>query len=84
MPLTVKQVLAKIDCPHLTLLKGGGYWYFVYDIPQLNVFETKSVYTMRLNDLTLDMWVADGKELVALGDEMRRDALVLAAMEKGV
>lgn len=79
--INTSRILRRIDCPHLSLLKGDGYWYFVYDIPSLNIFETKSVYTMRLNDLTLDMWVADGKELVELGDEMRREALVLAAME---
>lgn len=75
MTISTKRILDKVGCPFLSLYKGVGYWYFVYDAPATNVFETKSVYTPRLNDLTLDMWVADGKELKAKGDQMRRDAM---------
>lgn len=65
------QILSKIGCPFLSLHKGDGYWYFVYDA--IDVYETKSVMTMRLNDLDLDMWVADGKELQKIGDAARRE-----------
>lgn len=71
---STKRILEKVNCPFLTLYKGVGYWYFVYDDPKLNVFETKSVYTPYLGDLTLDMWVADGKELKEIGDQLRREA----------
>ena len=66
---SVSQIISKIGSPFLSLYKGDGYWYFVYDA--IGVYETKSVMTMRLLDLDLDMWVEDGRDLVKRGDEMR-------------
>lgn len=71
--INVALILRKIACPFMRLYKGDGYWYFVYD--SNGVFETKSVMTMRLKDLTLDMWVADGGELRDRGDKMRIDLI---------
>lgn len=62
--VTRKQVLKQIDCPKLELVKGDGYWYFVYDDVANNVYETRSVYTMYLNDMTLVQWVEEGSGLV--------------------
>jgi hypothetical protein len=67
--INVALILRKIRCPVMALYKGDGYWYFVYD--SNGVFETKSVMTMRLKDLTLDMWVAEGCELRDRGDKLR-------------
>lgn len=63
--MNTRQILKKINCPYLELVKGDGYWYFVYDEPAREVYETRSVYTMYLNDMTLEQWVEEGKALVA-------------------
>lgn len=59
------QIIAKIGCPHLNLYRGDGYWYFVYDIPERNIYETTSVFCKYLNSMALDLWVEDGKAFVA-------------------
>lgn len=65
---SAKQILSKINCPHLDLVrvtgKEGGYWYFVYDDVPNNVYETESVYVMRLNDMDLNRWVSTGLSFV--------------------
>ncbi len=61
---STKEVLKKIGCSSLTLEHGQGYWYFVYDDVPAKIFETESVYTVRLNDLTLDTWIEIGKSFV--------------------
>lgn len=39
------------------LIKGNGYFYFWEgDAPE---WHSSSVYVFRLNDLTLDQWIAD-------------------------
>ena len=43
------------------LVKGEGYFYFIFDRIDANVFETKSEYTMYLMDLTFDSWVDLGR-----------------------
>lgn len=59
------QIIAKIGCPRLNLYKGDGYWYFVYDDPVRNIYETTSVFCKYLNGMALDLWVGDGKAFVA-------------------
>lgn len=58
--INTRKILATIKCEHLALCKGDGYWYFIYDRPSLNIFETHSIYTVRLNDLPLETWVEEG------------------------
>ena len=60
-----KQILDVVGCPNLSLYKGDGYWYFVYD-DGADKFATRSVYAVRLSDLSLETWVAEGRELVAV------------------
>lgn len=61
-----KTVLKDIGCPHLRLYNNrDGYLYFAFDDPSRNVFDTESVYTMRLNDMPLERWVEIGKAFVA-------------------
>ena len=61
--MTRNQIIKKIGNPHLSLHAGKGYFYFVYDKSDRE-FDERSVYTMRLNDLSLDRWVEEGKELL--------------------
>lgn len=64
LPATrVSQVLHAIGNEHLTLVAGNGYWYFVFDDGVK--FDTKSVYTMRLSNFTVNEWAAEGREFVA-------------------
>lgn len=61
---TVNQVLSKIKNDKLSLLKGDGYWYFVYDDAENNIFETESVYIMYLSSMDVGEWVSIGKGFV--------------------
>jgi len=48
----------------LKLVKGEGYWYFIYDDPANNQYATHAVYVMYLKDLPYDQWVEEGKEFL--------------------
>jgi hypothetical protein len=61
--ITTRRILKEIGCQHLRLYNGGGYWYFTYD--DGHRYRTHSVLTIRLNDLPLTDWVAEGRDLVA-------------------
>lgn len=62
---SAKQILSKINCDKLALVRGEGYWYFVYDtFEATKVYETKSVYCCYLNQMSLDHWVEEGKDFV--------------------
>jgi hypothetical protein len=65
MAFKASSVIKAIGDPRLTLVAGNGYWYFVFDDVAANMFETHSVSVMRLNQLPLEQWIADGKEFVA-------------------
>lgn len=58
---TASQVLSKIKNDKLSLLKGDGYWYFVYYDAENNIFETESVYTTYLSSMDVEDWVSIGK-----------------------
>lgn len=60
--ITSRQILNVIGAKHLSLYQGKGYWYFVYDDPDRNVFETHSVYAVRLKQLPFETWVREGEE----------------------
>jgi len=45
------------------LCKGDGYYYFRTKKPY--PYMSRSVYVYRLNELTLQQWIAEGEELVA-------------------
>jgi hypothetical protein len=62
--ITTKQILRAIGNANLSLYKGDGYWYFVYD-DKGDLYDDLSVYTMRLNDLPLSSWVEDGRALIS-------------------
>jgi hypothetical protein len=66
---TVGPILKHIGCAHLSLVKGEGYWYFIYDGVERGIFETESVYTMRLNDMTNRAWIEDGMRFVQKVEE---------------
>jgi hypothetical protein len=63
---STKQIIKMIGNENLTLYRGEGYWYFVYDDFSANkVYETRSVHVMRLSHLDLEKWVEEGKDFVA-------------------
>lgn len=62
--LTIKAILKAIGNDKLDLAHGKDYWYFIYDDVAKALYDTHSVYEMRLGT-DLAFWVAEGKELVA-------------------
>lgn len=65
MALSSAKIIKKIGCDKLELVRGKGYWYFIYDDLKNGKYDTHSVYTMYLGqDKDLDFWIAEGKELV--------------------
>ncbi len=60
---TVKMILKHIGEPNLSLYKGQGYYYFVYDDGD-KVYEERCVMVNVMNHLSLDSWVYEGKRLV--------------------
>lgn len=60
---TINKIIQTQVSPYMELVKGEGYFYFVYDNGPK--FETKSVCTFRLNNLTLDMWIDDARDFHA-------------------
>lgn len=65
MRLTARQITEPLS-PHLSLYAsrgpGGTYWYFVFDDGVR--FETHSVLTPRLSDLSRDRWQAEAREFL--------------------
>lgn len=71
---SAKQVLKAAGNPeHISLerVTGDGYWIFIYDDAASNIYETVSVYTMRLNDLMVEQWLAYIPDLLKLVAESR-------------
>ncbi len=77
--VTIKQILKKIRCKHLSLEKvltdAGNYFLFTYDThpdldgedrPEWAEWAEHSVAVQQLNHLSLDAWVAVGSEIVNL------------------
>lgn len=62
---STKQVIKAVGSDKLQLVRGAGYWYFIYDDVANGIYETTSVMTMRLGDFTVEEWAADGREFVA-------------------
>lgn len=66
MTFSTPAVNKAIGDPRLKLVAGKGYWYFIFDdVEKHNIFETHSIYTMRLNDMPLERWVEEGKDFLA-------------------
>lgn len=70
---TVKPILKKINCPHLNLYKGDGYWYFIYD--NGTTYESESVMVIRLNDMTVEQWVDAGEAFVERCKKIEEDRI---------
>lgn len=64
--LTRKQIVDKLrdfppfDTGTLELVKSDGYFYFIFDSPERNIFETHSVFVNNVNQLSLDQWLFEG------------------------
>lgn len=63
--LTIKKILAEVGCARLSLhYVGQGYFYFEYDEPEANVYDTLSIFVPRLSAMSLDSWVSDAQGFV--------------------
>lgn len=63
--LTTKKILKEIGCENLDLVRGEGYFYFVYDeFPNREIYDTRSVFVFRLNDLSLESWIYEANILL--------------------
>lgn len=60
---SINKVFTEDKLP-LELVKGEDYFYFQYDLPEQNIFETESVYVAKLNQLTKDEWIRLGRVFV--------------------
>ena len=58
--IKTKTILDQIAEPNLSLYKGQGYYYFVYDDGD-KVYEERCVMVNVMNHLSLDSWVYEGK-----------------------
>lgn len=56
------QVLHAVGNEHLDLVRGKGYWYFVYDDGVK--FKTHSVWVVLLRQLSVNAWADEGREFV--------------------
>lgn len=66
-PFTSKAILKAVGSAKLSLyyVTGHGYWVFAYDdIAGRNVYDTESVYVPRLNSMSFDRWVEQGKDFL--------------------
>lgn len=68
--MTLKQINAAIQRsqPHVELVRGEGYHYYVYDDGLR--FETESVMCPYLSHQSAEMWIEDG---IAYGEKMNRE-----------
>ena len=60
----VNAINSTLRNPYINLYMGSGYWYFVYDDPNGDIYRTRSVYVRCLNVFTLDQWIEEGKDFV--------------------
>ena len=59
----VTKRLAKLGHPEVTLYRGEGYHYFVFDaVDTHNVYDNHSVYNMHFRSVPFERWVQDGVE----------------------
>jgi len=65
--MTTSQIIRIIGDHRLSLQRGDGYWYFVFDDGEK--FDTESVMVMRLKDLPLSSWVSQGREFISRMEE---------------
>lgn len=65
MRLSARKILSAIGCPYLSLHKGEGYWFFIYDsADDQAVYDSESVYVFRLSHLAFDKWIKIGTDFV--------------------
>ena len=68
--MTRNQIIKKIGNPNLNLYTGEGYFYFVYDTGNIKDYADHSVYSYRLNHMSLDQWVDEGNGFLKEGGSM--------------
>lgn len=60
----VNAVVRRVYSPHLELVKGKGYFYFVYDDVENKVYDTHTVMVYTLNQLPLESWNYEAGEFL--------------------
>jgi len=58
------QIVKLIGCEYLSLYRGNGYWYFVYDDASRNIWHDESVPVCYLSQASIEFWVNEGKRVV--------------------
>lgn len=91
---TRNQIAAAVEAETATrltveLVKGEGYWYFTFtakDDGKVVFYQTESVYTMRLSDMSEAAWLAEGRYYLAKAEtawaEMQERKAELLKMAK--
>lgn len=83
MPISTSQIIRKIGSRNLSLYKGEGYWYFVYDdCEKNNIWADESVPCFKLNQMSLEQWVEIGKDFVVRTIEEQKQKDILDNSEK--
>jgi hypothetical protein len=67
------QVLKKIKCEYLSLYKGEGYWYFIFD--NGTTYESESIMVIRMNDMTVEQWVDAGEAFLERCKKIEEDRI---------
>ena len=57
-------IVNTVNNPHLNLYKSEDCWYFVYDNADAGIYENRTVYVYRLNELSLDKWIDEANDFV--------------------
>lgn len=52
----------KAECPHMELVRGEGYHYFVYYDQANNVYDTRSVMVMYTSHVSAETWISDARD----------------------
>ncbi len=66
---TVTKRLAEAGYPEITMYRGDGYHYFVWDdVDANNVYDSESVMIMQFRAIPISQWVEDG---IAFGEKVK-------------
>ncbi len=61
---SVNKKIKELGLP-VELVKGDGYFYFIYDDVPNKIYDSKSIMVYSLTDFSRDRWVEEAKEFAA-------------------
>jgi hypothetical protein len=76
---TSRKVLDVVGEPHLRLIAGKGHWHFVYHDIKAGIYDTRSIYAMRLSDLSFGRGAARLRRLRQHQVEVKLRTTAIAA-----